>query len=141
VVVPRYKVVTHTADSAIIAYGVTLPELFENAAFGMFDLVFDFAELGGGEELEEVVEGADSDNPELLVAWLNQLLFLAETQRLAFYRFRIVHLEPGKLEGTAAGVSSNGLELRSTPIKAVTYHDLAIVEDADGFSVRIIFDV
>lgn len=139
---PRYQVVPHTADSRIIAYGATLPELFENAAFGMFDLVFILPDLGGGQELAVSVTGPDyTDYPDLLVAWLNQLLFLAETQRLAFYRFRIVHLEPGKLEATAAGLPVDTLELRSTPVKAATHHDLSIVEDSDGFSAWIIFDV
>jgi hypothetical protein len=39
-VLPPYEVVPG-GDPAVVAYGATLPELFEHAALAMFDLIFD----------------------------------------------------------------------------------------------------
>ncbi|MBP1632769.1 MAG: Archease protein family, partial [Acidobacteria bacterium] len=42
---------------------------------------------------------------------------------------------------TAWGGPSSGLELRGPPVKAVTYHDLAVEQESGGWRVRVIFDV
>lgn len=136
---PRYRVLPHTADVGIAAAGGTLAEAFENAAFGLFDLVFDLSTVSGAEECRVAVAG---DTPgELLVAWLSALLAEAEVRGLAFCRFRVEEVGGGRLVGSATGAPSDTLELRGPPVKAVTYHDLAVEECAGGWEVRVIFDV
>jgi SHS2 domain-containing protein len=39
--VARFKVIDHTADVGIIAYGKDLKEAFANAAYGMFSQIAD----------------------------------------------------------------------------------------------------
>ena len=136
---PRYEVLPHTADTAILAYGLTMFELFENAAFGMFDLMFDLGTVGGGRDVPVMAAG---DTPEeLLVAWLGELLYEAESAGLAFRTFTVDRLEEGGVQGSASGAPVEGLALRGPPIKAVTYHDLAVVEVPDGWWARVVFDV
>jgi SHS2 domain-containing protein len=132
-------VLPHTADTAIIAYGVTLLEVYENAAFGMFDLMFDLA--GVVPERSRPVVAAGDTPEELLVAWLGELLTEAEIRDLAFSSFTVDRLEEGGVQGSAQGGPAAGLELQGPPIKAVTYHDLAIVEIPDGWWARVVFDV
>jgi SHS2 domain-containing protein len=90
---PRYRVLPHTADVGIAACGATLPEAFENAAFGMFDLMFDLSAVEGAEECR--VEASAETYGELLVAWLSALLAEAEIRGLAFGRFRVQMLGDG----------------------------------------------
>ena len=61
---PRYETIPHSADAAIVAYGATRHELFENAAYGMFDLMYDLAALkpqrdrpvmAGGDTIDELL--------------------------------------------------------------------------------------
>jgi SHS2 domain-containing protein len=136
---PRYEPLDHTADTGIVAYGANLPELFENAAFGMFDLMFDLSELHAGRERPVSVEAEGLE--ELLVAWLEELLFRAESEGLAFLAFSVEELDEHRLSGVAKGVSSEGVELVGPPIKAVTYHDLEVTETESGWRARVIFDV
>ena len=136
---PRYEVLPHTADTAIIAYGSTLFELFENAAFGMFDTMFDLEEVSTARSRPVVAAGDTVE--ELLVAWLSELLAEAETHGLAFSYFTVDRLEEGGVQGSAQGGPTAGLELRGPPVKAVTYHDLAVVEIPDGWWARLVFDV
>jgi hypothetical protein len=41
----RFENLEHTADLAIRAYGATLPEVFANAAYGMFAQMADLASI------------------------------------------------------------------------------------------------
>jgi len=135
----RYEVVSHTADIAFIAYGSTLEEVFENAAFATFDVVFDLA-AASGRITRPIV--ADGDTPEeLLVSWLNELLAEAETRGLAFSRFGVDRLEEGGVQGWAGGDPIDETPLIGAPVKAATHHDLVIVEIPEGWWVRVVLDV
>ena len=136
---PRYEPLDHTADTGIVAYGANLPELFENAAFGMFDLMFDLSELHTGREQPVSVEAEGLE--ELLLRWLEELLFRAESEGLAWLDFSVAEVGEQSLSGVAKGVSSEGIELVGPPIKAVTYHDLEVAETESGWRARVIFDV
>ena len=129
----------HLADTAIRAYGSTLPELFENAAYGMFDLMYDLAALRP--ERDRPVLAAGDAVEELLVDWLNELIFTSETEAIAFCHFQVARLEEGGVQGTAGGTPFERSPLRGPPVKAVTYHDLAVVEIPDGWWARLVFDV
>lgn len=136
---PRYRVLPHTADVGIAAAGATVEEAFENAGYGMFDLMFDLAGAQGDEVCRLQAEG---DTPaELLVAWLSALLAEAEIRGLALCRFKVEEIGGGRLRGTAAGGPVEALELRGPPIKAVTHHEAAVEEVAGGWEARVIFDV
>jgi len=137
--VTRYEVLEHTADTAIIAYGATAAELFENAAYGMFDLMFDAVRVPTERSRPVMADGDTLE--ELLVGWLGELLAEAEIHDLAFSYFTVDRLEEGGVQGSAQGAPASGFELRGPPIKAVTYHDLAVVEIPDGWWARVVFDV
>jgi len=136
---PRYRILSHTADTGIVASGASLAEAFENAAFGMFDLVFDLSGVSATDEYRVEVEAESLG--ELLVAWLSALLTEAEIRNLAFSRFVVEEPAGGPLRGTAWGGPSTGMELRGPPVKAVTYHDLAVERAPGGWRARVIFDV
>jgi len=135
----RYEVFDHTADTGIVAYGVTLNELFENAAWGMFDLMFDLAGLAPVRDVPVMAPGETRED--LLVNWLSELLYHSEVLGLAFCYFTVDRLEEGGVQGSAGGVPADSLVLRGAPIKAVTHHDLAVVENPDLWWARIVFDV
>jgi SHS2 domain-containing protein len=139
VVRPRYEVLDHTADTGVVVYGDTLADLFENVGYAMFDLMFDLRAVPGGRDVP-VIAGGDLWE-DLLVEWLSELLAQAESRRLAFSGFTVDRIEEGGVQGSASGSPMDGLELRGPPIKAVTYHDLAVVETPDVWWARVIFDV
>ncbi len=136
---PRYEVLSHTADTGVIVLAATMRELFEHTAFAMFDLMFGIGDLLGVDRVE--VEVAATTVEELLVDWLSTLLFEAETRDLALCSFGIVTLSEGRLSGWAVGVPVAPVELIGPPVKAVTYHDLSVVQLARGWSARVLFDV
>lgn len=136
----RYEQFPHTADIGVRAYGRTLKELFENAAFAMFDIIADLEGLKTTATQEITLKAPDRE--ELLIAWLDELLYNFYTKSVIFSEFDIKELSDGSLKAVVRGrsVSQNRNRLK-TEVKAATYSGLKIKE-ADGvFSVEIIFDV
>ena len=136
----RYEQFPHTADMGIRAFGRDLKELFENAAFGMFDVIADLEGIKASEEENVEVHGAVPE--ELLIAWLDELLYRFYTKQVILSEFNIGELNGKSLKATAYGRSAKVNRNRlKTEIKAATYADLAIKKIVDGYSVEIIFDV
>jgi len=136
----RYEQFSHTADIGMRAYGSDLKVLFENAAFGMFDII---ADLDGLKDTITENFSLRADNyEELLVAWLDELLYSFYTKSVIFNRFEIEELGGKVLRAKAFGreVGANRNRLK-TEIKAATYSDLSIKKTSGGYSVEVIFDV
>jgi SHS2 domain-containing protein len=82
--------------------------------------------------------GLEAGDPEsLLVAFLSELLYLGESDSLAFDRFAI-QVAGSRLDAQAYGAPIAGQEKE---IKAVTYHNLEIKQGERGLEVEIVFDV
>ena len=136
----RYEQFPHTADIGVRVYGKDLKELFENAAFAMFDLTADLEGLKGGQGENFELE---ADSPEeLLVKWLDELLYNFYTKQIIFFKFDIKELSPTRMKAVSSGrpVGANKNRLKME-IKAATYHNLAIKKTSKGYEVEIIFDV
>lgn len=136
----RYEQIPHTSDIAIRAYGGDLRELFSNAAFGMFDIIADLNGLKQSVSVDIELEAYSLE--ELLVAWLDELLYDFYTKGIIFCDFDIVDIADTRIKAHAHGrhIADNRNRLK-TEIKAATYHDLKIEEDNNMYSVEIVFDV
>ena len=137
---PIFRVLDHTADVAIEAEADDLDVLFACCAAGMFSLVVEGEPAAAMEERSLAL--AAHDLPELLVAWLRELLWWQNERGWVFAGSRFQVLEPTRLEATVAGEIADAVRLRVVrELKAVTYHDLVAEERGDGWYARILFDV
>ena len=136
----RYEQIPHTADIAIRVYGKDLKELFINAAYGMFDIIADLEGLKSSVSIDVNLKAPSKE--ELLVSWLDELLYNFYTKGIIFFEVDVSFLSEEQLMVKAYGrhVGENRNRLK-TEIKAATYHDLNIKEGPDGLSVDIVFDV
>ncbi len=133
----RYEELDHTADVGIRAYGATLEELFANAAAGMFSLITDLEKVRAVGEVEVTVAGDDLGS--LMVNWLQELLFLHETQRLLFREFDAT-LDGLRLKAHALGERiDKRRHTLNLVVKAVTYHKLKV--DPEKGVAEVIFDI
>jgi len=136
-----YEIIEHTADVGLKVNGTTIKELFENAASGMFYIVAHKKSIANEHKKIQIKKEVE-DFEELLVDWLSELLYIFDSQKILFSNFKILELNNSGVIGEAFGEkidpSKNTLQ---TEIKAVTFHDLKIEEDKNGFSCKIIFDV
>lgn len=137
---PRFELLDHTADVKVRAYGRDLKEAFAAAAWAMFALMMEPQDLAEREERSVAVSG--DGYQELLVSWLNELLFLLDAEGLAFRRFHVSHLSPSELRATVAGerLDPGRHRVHGTTVKAATYHQV-MVHEGDPCIVEVILDV
>jgi len=136
-----YELIDHTADVGVKAYGKTLPEVFENAAKGMFDIITDSSEIESVGQYDIELEAPNLD--QLLVDWLSELLYIHSAQNLVFGFFKIMEFDEKKprLSGRVFGEKLNVPKHKiGAEIKAVTYHMLE-VKNKKPFSAQVLFDI
>lgn len=133
--VKGFREIEHTADWELEVWGPSLPDLFEQAARGMYQLCG--AKIDFTTRCEQALSLRAEDPESLLVLFLSELLFLGETDGTAFDGFELSE-ESGSLNAHLTGGRLVSLEKE---IKAVTYHSLQIEHTCQGFRVRIVFDV
>ena len=136
-----FKYIEHTADAGMCVTGVTLKSLFNNAAQGLFEMM---AVVDTIDETTAVDLNISADSVEyLLVAWLDELVFLHETAELFFKRTEITSINESELTGTAYGEPTDfDKHVVYTEIKAVTYHQLDVKQNAHGiWEAQVIFDL
>ena len=127
----------HTADVAIHCGGPDLESLFRNAALGMYHLMgVETAPGGKGTQQSIRLEALDVES--LLVDWLGELAYFAETGGLVFKEMFFKILSASQLEATV--IASPAARLEKT-IKAVTYHDLKVEKQEGGYTTTVVFDV
>ena len=134
-----FQFINHTADAGILVKAPTLEGMFETAALGFSELITRVDSLNCLIKRQFRLQEADIET--LLVSWLQELLYLLDTADLIFGRFQ-VNLKDLALEATAWGeVSDPENHTMKTEIKAVTYHQLEVVEDDQGWKAQVIFDI
>lgn len=136
----RYSVISHPSDMGIATKGKSLKEAFENAAFGMMDVMYDMSKAKPKEKAVLSVEGDDIQS--LLVNWLNELLYLSDARRLIISKFKISKISDKMLEAVVWGeVFDPSRHAAKTYIKAATFDQIEVSKKNGGYSVRLIFDV
>jgi SHS2 domain-containing protein len=129
--------VEHTADWSMRIRAQNMEGLLLNASQGMFQLM----QIERGEQIlsQGRLSATAHDREELLVTWLEELLFHIETRGVAVVINEIAlsdnqqHLE--------ASVNEYAIASMEKEIKAVTYHGLRVIETASGMEATVVFDV
>ena len=137
---PYYRIDT-TADVGLASFGVSLNEAFANMAKGLFSLITPLSHIR--KKVSHRVEAQALSHEELLVVWLNELIFVRETKDLLFRYFNIVSLDKNRLESVCVGEPIDPeRHVFKMEIKAATYHRTSIWQDSHRlWHARIILDV
>ena len=134
----RFKLIEHTADTGLIAYGNNLAEAFANAAYGLFSIIAELKTVREVESLPVAVSAEDAES--LLFEWLNDLIYTFEVEHFIFKRFDITEFTQHSLRATCWGERYESPRHRlKQGVKSATYHMLEV--DGENNRVRVIFDV
>lgn len=140
-VMKPFEILDHTADIGLVAWGRSLEELFAHAALGMFSLIGTLERVGEGFEASVAVEGSDYED--LLVTWLNELLYLFEAEEVLLAHFDILELGQYYLRAKVRGepIDFSKHEIFRV-VKACTYHEVKVEEVEPGlFRAQVYFDI
>ena len=133
-----YETFDHTADIGVRVRAGSLPDLFADAAAGLFSLITDQQPPDGlADSRSFSISGSEPSY--LLFDWLAELLFLFDTAHLALYDFDVTFSEHG-LDATASVWPLDPTDVKRE-VKAITYHRLAVEEREDGWMAEYIVDI
>lgn len=132
----------HTADVGLRIRGDDLPDVFRTAAEGVFDYIVANRPEVVVVQTEELTLEADSPL-DLLVTWLNELIFRSETQHRLYTRFDVTLAPDGRslravIGGEPIDVSRHVLDHE---VKAVTHHGETLERDGSGWRAELILDI
>jgi SHS2 domain-containing protein len=128
----------HTGEVVLNVRAPTLPALFAAGGRGLAGLMLG-DEVGHGPETAHdhvVVEARDREA--LLVAWLDELVYRAETAKAVFTRFEVKLADERHLAADIHGVTPTSFR---NPVKAATYHRLSIAERDGEYVAAVVLDV
>ncbi|HSB32394.1 MAG TPA: archease [Candidatus Sulfobium mesophilum] len=145
-----YEFLDISGDAGIRSFGNTALELFLNAAHGMYNLIMDMESVEKSETVEVSVTHESAEG--LLVAWLNELIFLFDAHGFIGKEIIINDFFFGKditssgpLYSISASLSGEyfdpGRHHGKLLLKAATYHNLNIRNEDGRWTAEIIFDI
>jgi SHS2 domain-containing protein len=138
--VKRFEILDHTADIGIIVHGENLKALFENAGEAFFHLITDLKKVKRRVERQVNIEGESLDR--LMVDWLSELLYLHDVENFLFKGFKVDSVGEDGLKAIAKGEPfQEGVHVIKTEVKAVTYHQIEVRQEAGGWRAQVILDL
>ena len=145
---PKYKFLEDVAiaDIAYEAYGKNLNELFENAAFAIFELSANLKTIKSSKKININLENENIEN--LLYDFLSEILFLKDSKYIVFKNVKITIKENNKkekkhqlkaiLEGDTINPEKQQLE---NDIKAITMHMFKVEKTKNGYKATVVVDI
>ena len=137
----RYKIIHHTADLGFEVRAPDLSTLFLEAARALFDLSYGIKAVKAETEVDIQLQADDWEN--LMVKWLNELIFLMEARSYFVCRLEVMVQHTYRLSARLRGETIHPPKnccLRH--IKAATYHNLKIHCGLnEEWSAQVILDV
>jgi SHS2 domain-containing protein len=129
-----HRWVEHTAELELEIDAPTEEAVFLDALTAVAEL---FGDDRGGEPVRREVAIDAEERAVLLLNWIDELVFLAETEDL-------VPEEAGAIELSEHGLRATVRCHRGQPrhlIKGATYHRLAFERAGEGYRARVVLDV
>ena len=135
-----FEILEHTADTGFRAWGSAPAELFENAALAMLSIAAETDRVDVREQI--TVETTGEDYESLLVNWLNEVVYLFDSDRFAPKEFHVEAIEPTRLR---AKVGGEPRDPQRHPwkliVKAVTYHKLEVAQRNGHWEAQVYLDI
>jgi SHS2 domain-containing protein len=134
-----FEYISTTADGGFKIWAPDLKNFFKQAALALFTMMTDLKFV---EERQTYKVEIQSQNlEELMIQWLNELIYLYDYHHVFLKSFQIEHIDQQYLRALVSGETINmdkhPLDLE---VKAATYHGFAIKQD-EGYHATIIVDL
>ncbi len=156
----KYEPIDISGDVGLRAFGKTINEVFINAAEGMYSLITNLDLIREEKNIDITIDSSSVEN--LLVAWLNELIFHFDTYGFIGKRIVITETSPSiALPGPGGGETNKFSKTQTYTlkaaisgedfdqsrheskllIKAATYHRLRIEKINNIYEAEVIFDI
>lgn len=134
----QFEELGHTSEIGLRIYADAPEQLFACAAKAMFQLLrVQIDTTTPSVQHRITIDSIDGES--LLVDWLSELIYLHETTGAIFQDCTVLRWTATHLEAEIIGFPPS--ETPAVHLKAVTYHQLLLQANADGWMAQIYFDV
>jgi SHS2 domain-containing protein len=132
----------HTADLGLRVTADDLVDLFQTAASGLFDVIVANRQEVRVIETETVSLEGDSTE-DLLIEWLNELIYRCETRHRLYSEFHVKLDERAcRLEATIGGEPiDRERHILDHEVKAATRHGVSLRKEPQGWVAEVIVDI
>eukprot|EP00963_Diacronema_lutheri_P014246 scaffold2858_cov659-Pavlova_lutheri.AAC.217 len=140
----NYEYRDHTADIQLHAWGKNMAEAFENVGLAMFNYMTPLSGVSVDPSKEKTYKMQAHDMQSLLFAFLDELLFIFNTEFFVCKEIRIVKFNRETWEIEAQGLGetfSPETHVMGTEIKAITYSAMQANESEERAEVYVIVDI
>ena len=141
---PPFRVLEHTADVGLEAFGRTREEVFANAGRALYSLMVDLDSISPRQEVavESGASGSGVDPADVLVNWLSEILYLYDAEGWLLHDFEILSLNDRSVSAVGRGEKFDPTRHQiKLLVKAITYHQLALEKTAGGWRAQVYVDI
>jgi SHS2 domain-containing protein len=146
----HYEQIEISGDAGLRIWGDSIEDIFRNAATGMFELITNVSGIRETAQRELRLQSGDCGS--LLIMWLNELIYLFETEDFIMKGcdLRIDETRDGDDSGSrlfslkarlSGGTFKQGMHESGLLIKAATYHGFSLEESDGRWEATVIFDI
>jgi SHS2 domain-containing protein len=128
------------ADVGVRAWGPTVEACFRQCALAVFDLIVPLSAVAAAESREVMAQAETLEA--LLVAWINELLYLHDVEGFTLHEVETVQLEGNRVHGRLSGEPVDlARHPRGILVKAATFHELALEQAPGRVEARVVLDI
>lgn len=137
---PSFEILEHTADTGFRITAPTFEQLLSASAAGLASIVLDCGAARPLESLEISARGEDIES--LTVNFLNEVLYALDARRFALSLAAVTASGPHGVSAALLGEPRD--DARHPPrlvVKAVTYHQLVVIQSGPGWLAEVYLDI
>ena len=133
-----FKYLDQTADARVYAWGDNLEEVLHQAVLGMINIMIDTAIVEPRYDIEIEIQG--EDDVSLLYNLLSEVLFIMEVKGVIPHDIDRLSIDKGKLKGVLHVDNLDDYVLHGE-VKAVTYHEIYVLEANGRYEAQVVLDL
>ena len=133
-----FRFLEHTADVRAECRAPDFPGLLESAARALYEVAL--VRTRARVDARRSVELRAADRDDLLIRWLQELLFLMDVERFVATNIEFEGVGATELKATVSGYTHEPEE-RATEVKAATHHGMHIEEHDGDLVATVVFDI
>ncbi len=135
----KFKFLEHTSDVKFRAYGITLKKVFKNSVIAMFKSIYE-GKIFPRHKKEIETKGESLE--ELLYNFLEEFIFLVETEGYLFSKFKKLKISKDKLKINAVVLGDYVENYKiSFDVKAVTHNEMFVKKEKNKWIAQVVLDV
>jgi SHS2 domain-containing protein len=135
----KYVFLEHTADMKFQAFGKSITDCFKNASYALREVI---TKDKIKPIIKKTIEVSGKDNCSLLYNFLEEFLFLMDSEDFILSEIRKINMNKRKFQLFVEVIGDNIKKYKTiTDVKAITYNDMFVLKDKKGYKCQVVVDV